>query len=132
MKPVDTQFSTLHRLAEMGRTHYTFEFPVTSAYISVEFTKNVLDITVLAFPHLQFSIWVMPRPGIQPQTLPSDEANSKQCLSPLSQVHDGLASKSQAIIGIFSTSSGSNTKSMIISDLLRTKWMIWVYFSSHG
>ena len=34
----------------------------------------------------KFSIWVLSRPGIEPKTLPTEEANSLQCFQPSSQV----------------------------------------------
>ena len=72
----------------MGRIQYKncspgTPLPTTDVYWSVIQVPDLADegdITALAFPHLQFSIWVSPRPGIERQTLPSEEANSMQCL----------------------------------------------------
>ena len=52
--------------------------PTTDVYRNVRYVPDLADegdITALAFPHLQFSLWVSPRPGI-----PSEEANGMQCL----------------------------------------------------
>ena len=64
--------------------NYSPVTPVTATVVyrsvrSVPDHEDEGDITPLAFPRLQFSIWVSSRPGIEPRALPSEEASRLQC-----------------------------------------------------